>query len=136
MKKVVLTTLAWALLSVAFLIADPVAASNEDDVFPEIETTDRTFRAWEEGYEFTEYAPIPPVPFPYYPYPVIPVRPIRVVPLPRDVRVLIAERERLKVDYNYYLLSPYPGSRERAQWFAEKLREVEEKIEAWRFGYR
>jgi hypothetical protein len=129
-KKVVWTLLLWVLVGLILLSVTGDAVANERDDHVEIVRTGRRFHAWAEGYEITEY-----VPHPYYYCHCCPP-PARVVPLPKDVRVLIAEREMLKVDFHYYSLSPYPGNQARAEWTASRLRDVESMIEAWRIGYR
>ena len=131
-KKMKLVTLMWALAGLILSMTGTAMASDRDDYVPETVRTGREFHAWEEGYEITEYVPPPRY---YQPYPHHYPDPV-VVPIPRDVRVLIAQRERLKIDYHYYSLSHYPGNQARAEQIAQMLNDVEARIEAWRIGYR
>ena len=132
MRKIVLTLLSVALAGLILSnVTEAAMTSERDDSHLENVYTGRSFQPWAEGHAFTEYVPHPFYYPPYQPHP-----PVRVVPLPRDIRVLIAEREMLKVDFHYYSLSPYPGNQARAAATAGRLREVEHMIEAWRFAYR
>jgi hypothetical protein len=74
------------------------------------------------------YYPEYPGPPPYYYYP-----PVRI---PRDIRIQIAQLEKLKADMQYRTLSVYPNDMARAAWLADWMAFLNHAIEAWRLGYR
>jgi hypothetical protein len=86
-------------------------------------------------------------PYPYYaeepyyydapPYNTIPkiVYVPKVVYVPADIRIKIAELERLKSEIHYRALSCYPADLARASWLADKVVRLNYEIEAWRRGY-
>jgi hypothetical protein len=84
------------------------------------------------------YATPPPYPYyyegPYYkgPYYYVPAQ----APIPSDVRVMIAEFEKLKGELHYYSLSPYPPDQAKAAQVSARMALLSRRIEEWRWGWR
>jgi hypothetical protein len=56
--------------------------------------------------------------------------------VPVDIRVKMAEAERLKAELHYYAMSRNPVDMARAGWLADKLNYVVTDMETWRGGLR
>jgi hypothetical protein len=59
----------------------------------------------------------------------------RSVAVPEDIRVSIAEYEKLKARMHYYSLSGYPGDRAKADRLAAEMEFLDRRIEAWRWRH-
>jgi hypothetical protein len=60
----------------------------------------------------------------------------KVVYVPYDIRLKIAELERLKSEIHYHALSCYPADIARASWLADRVARLNYEIETWRLGCR
>jgi hypothetical protein len=116
LKKFVLTVLAIALLSVAGV----AAAGGPYPYYPEYPGPPPYYYEEPAFHSFHSF---------HYPPPIY-------VPIPRDVRIQIAELEKLKADIQHHTLSVYPNDMSRAVWLAERMAFLNYAIEAWRLGYR
>jgi hypothetical protein len=113
-KKIVLFVVTIALLSVA-------SAAMAGGPYP---------------YYYPEYSSAPPPPPYYYEDPVFYYPPAVYIPIPRDIRIQIAELEKLKAVIQHRTLSVYPNDISRAAWLADRMEFLNRAIEAWRLGYR
>jgi hypothetical protein len=60
----------------------------------------------------------------------------RNVYVPEDIRLTIAEYERLKAGMHYYSLSAYPGDMAKASQLAARMDIMDRRIEAWRWHHK
>jgi hypothetical protein len=89
---------------------------------------DEPYPYYEDRYAEPYYYDVPP----YYDYApkVLP----KAVHVPRDIRIKIAELERLKSEINYRALPSYPDDSARAEWLADRVADLNHEIEALRRG--